>query len=376
MFSWTLPAPCGPPLEHCFSFGRKSRIRPVLRLNLLGLALLWSSSAAAQTLYLDPQFGFERTGSVVYAEKPAGSPATNIDLLLELFEPTGPDLPAQRPGIILVHGGGFVSGSRLAGRLISMCQEMATRGWTCVSIDYRLEGDEPVLDPAFDIVETLVAASGETADATAVAAAAEDAWAAYQWMATHAGDLGVDPERIGIGGSSAGAVTALLVGYLLDDIGVSEKGDLDAVFDMWGSVGENPSMIQAGDPALLIAHGEADTTVPVSGAYALRDQAEAIGLPHEIHVFPGVDHGFDIFSVEVSPGESVFERFVAFFYQHVARLGGAAVPSSSVGSAGALVFILAAMGIALRLVRRPPRKSAAAGSFSACPSGHGDSKHI
>ncbi|MFP6639096.1 MAG: alpha/beta hydrolase [Myxococcota bacterium] len=353
MFSWTLPTYRSALSEQSFTCGSQGRFRSVLRLHLLGLALIWSPSAAAQTLYLDPQFGFERTGSVVYAEKPAGSPAVNMDLLLELFQPTGPNIPPQRPGIILVHGGGFTSGSRLNARLISMCEEMATRGWTCVSIDYRLAGDEPVLDPAFEIIETVVTASGESANATAVAAATEDAWAATQWMINHAGDLGVDPERIGIGGSSAGAVTSLLVGYLLDDIGVSAKGDLDAVFDMWGSVGGNPIMVQGDDPPLLIAHGEDDPTVPVSGAYALRDQAEAVGLPYEIHVFPGVGHGFNIFTMEVSPGEFVFDRFVAFFYQHVAQPVGVAVPSSSVGSIAALVLLLAAMGFALLPIRKP-----------------------
>jgi len=119
-------------------------------------------------------------------------------------------------------------------------------------------------------------------------------------------------------------------------------------------------MVQGDDPPLLIAHGEADATVPVSGAYALRDQAEAVGLPYEIHVFPGVGHGMNIFTTEVSPGESVFDRFVAFFYQHVAQPAGVPVPSSSVGSTVVLVFFLSALGVALQLRRRLALESAVA----------------
>ena len=120
-----------------------------------------------------------------------------------------------------------------------------------------------MLSPEFVAIETLTQGSEMADDPTAVAAASEDAWAAYQWMVDNAASLGVDTSRIGMGGSSAGAVTSLIVGYILDDLGIAAKGDIDAVFDMWGTLGPDPIIVQADDPALIIAHGEDDSTVSV-----------------------------------------------------------------------------------------------------------------
>ena len=257
------------------------------------------------------------------------------------FDPPEPVYPAATPGLILIHGGGFSGGTRFNARLIQICEDMAKRGWTCVSIDYRLSGNDPVIFPPNSKLLKPSRQGTELAnDPTAVAAASEDAWAAYQWMVTQAASLGIDPNRIGVGGSSAGAVTALIAGYIFDDLGIAAKGDIDAVFDMWGSLGATPVIIQGDDPPLMIAHGEDDSTVPVSGAYALRDQAELVGLPHEIHVFPNTGHGFDIYTYEVAPGESTFQRFVSFFYQHVALEEPVAVPSFSIWSLILLIVLI------------------------------------
>ncbi len=338
-------------------WARDSLLTHFFGLLALSLALLFGGSllafsANAQTLYLDEQFGFTRTTGVTYATQLVGSPATNMDLKLELFQPSGAGVPAQNPGLILIHGGGFVGGNRFSGRLIEICEEMAKRGWVCISIDYRLSGDDPVVNSNFQIIETVVNDSGESSEGAAIAAASEDAWAAFNWMIDNAGSLGVDPERIGIGGSSAGAVTALIVGYVLDDLSISAKGSIDAVFDMWGTLGDTPASIQADDPPLMIAHGEDDTTVSVSGAYALRDQSDLVGLPYEIHVFPDTGHGFNIFNYEVAPGESTFERFVSFFYVHVALETGVEVPLLSGWAAAGLVALLTGASIAQIQSRR------------------------
>ena len=51
--------------------------------------------------------------------------------------------------------------------------------------------------------------------------AQHDAQAAVRWLRAHAADLGVDPSRIAIGGGSAGADVALLVGAHSEDPGTS-----------------------------------------------------------------------------------------------------------------------------------------------------------
>jgi carboxymethylenebutenolidase len=44
---------------------------------------------------------------------------------------------------------------------------------------------------------------------------------------------------------------------------------------------------------VLILHGEADPTIPVSEAYNLQRLLEEKGIPHEIKIYPGVGHGFE-----------------------------------------------------------------------------------
>ena len=106
---------------------------------------LWADASSAQELYRDSQFGFTRTSDVLFASKPVGDPAVDLDLYLELFQPADPSAPQPAPAVILVHGGGFVSGDRNNVTLIELCEKLADRGYVCVSIDYRLAGDDPVI---------------------------------------------------------------------------------------------------------------------------------------------------------------------------------------------------------------------------------------
>jgi len=299
---------------------------------MLLLIFLLPTTVSAQTLYVDEQFGFERTTGVVFTTKPAGDPVADMDLRLELYEPTGTGVPTPRPALILIHGGGFVGGTRFNARLVELCERMARRGYTCVSIDYRLEGDAPVVGAPFLPIQASVEAAGGTPQrAAAIAAAGEDSWAAYEWLVSNAGSLGIDMARIGVGGSSAGAFTSLIDAYVLDEIGVAPANAYRAVFEMWGGLGASVALIDATDAPLLITHGSLDTTVPVSEAYALEAQAISVGLPHEAHVVTGAGHGYDIFTVEVVPGDTMFDRFVAFFYTHVAQASAPpTVPSMSI----------------------------------------------
>lgn len=96
-------------------------------------------------------------------------------------------------GLLWIHGGGMVLGSaKVDDRL---CGETALRiGATVVSVEYRLAPRHPF------------------------PAAHEDAYAAWQWLQTHAAELGIDPARIAVGGQSAGGgIAASLVQRLTDD---------------------------------------------------------------------------------------------------------------------------------------------------------------
>lgn len=307
--------------------------------------------AEAQTLYVDEQFDFYLTPDVVFASKPIGSPVADVDLQLELYHPLGLNIPTPLPTVILIHGGGFTAGTRFSARLIQMCEGLARRGYACVSIDYRLEGQAPVVSADFLPLANLIEAGGEDQmRARAIAAAVEDGWAAYEWLANNAEFLGIDIERVGIGGSSAGAFIAMAQAYILSDLAITPSNIYGAVFDMWGGLGGAVTMINPDDPPLLITHGADDSVVPLAEAYAIEVQAQSVGLGHEIHVIDDVGHGFDIFSQTTGSGQTVFEEFVDFFYKNLAHDANVYhIPVFPVLAKGCMLGVLCLLGsVALR----------------------------
>ena len=100
----------------------------------------------------------------------------------------------KRPAIVFFFGGGWVGGN--VGQFQRHCTYLASRGMVGIRVDYRVmpKGDSgpPVMCVA-------------------------DAKSAMRYVRSHAGELGVDPERIAVGGGSAGghlaAFTSMLGGW-------------------------------------------------------------------------------------------------------------------------------------------------------------------
>ena len=82
------------------------------KLSAILFILLTTIPGLAQTLYLDKQFNYQQNSGIVFATKPTALPAATIDLQLELFTPTGNNLPIQKPALVLIHGGGFTNINR------------------------------------------------------------------------------------------------------------------------------------------------------------------------------------------------------------------------------------------------------------------------
>jgi acetyl esterase/lipase len=132
--------------------------------------------------------GVDSTGVVVndyFAPGPSDAP----DVLVRVYAPAGEAPATGRAALLDIHGGGFTTGS------IEMehgfCVSVARRlGIVAATVEYRLAPEHPF------------------------PAGVEDCYAALCWLHNAATELGVDAERIGIGGQSAGgglaAGTALL----------------------------------------------------------------------------------------------------------------------------------------------------------------------
>ena len=155
-----------------------------------------------------------------------------------------------------------------------LCLDLAARGYVCASIDYRLQRDDP---PGAD--ETLL---GRTIEASV-----QDAEKAVRWMIANASRHRVDPGRIAVGGSSAGAGTALLLAY-----GRAGRDlPIRAVLDFWGGLPDGrTSWIERGEPSLLVVHGTDDEITEFSVAEALAARAKEVGVPHELIAVPRGRH--------------------------------------------------------------------------------------
>ncbi len=257
--------------------------------------------------FLHPEFAVVVESDIVYATGAVRSPSVGeIDLLLDVYRPADANLPALRPGFILIHGGGFTGGSKTNATMVALGNAYAERGYVSASIHYRLVGDDP---PTEDL-----AVNPTDPVSVAVAAARVDAARAVEWMRANAATYRIDPNRIAIGGYSAGAITSLGVAY--GDPGV-DAADVQVVLSLSGGLYGTESIIDADDPPLIMIHGTADGTVPFSLAEAIEAQALSVGLIHEFYPLPGVGHGSPSALGTVVGGITLADRIRNFFYIHL-----------------------------------------------------------
>lgn len=141
----------------------------------LTLALASTRPAAAQ---YPPTPG---TGTFRLIEGLEYANARGVSLQLDLRIPDG---PGPHPVIIYLHSGAWIMGDRTGGPAI----RQATRGYAVASIDYRL------------------------APTHVWPSQIEDCKAAVRWLRANAARFNLDPERIGVFGTSSGGHLAAVLG--------------------------------------------------------------------------------------------------------------------------------------------------------------------
>jgi acetyl esterase/lipase len=130
------------------------------------------------------------------------------ETVLDILQPSAPSL-ADRPGVIVIHGGGWVQGNKEL-MLEEYCLPFVRRGMVVANVEYRLASSAPA------------------------PAAVNDVLKAAQWFQDHAARYKVDRNRILATGSSAGGHLALMTAMApaSADLGPSIK--IAAVIDFFG----------------------------------------------------------------------------------------------------------------------------------------------
>ncbi len=232
------------------------------------------------------------------------------------------------PVVVWVHGGAWRAGSRDSG--IGRLVPLVRRGYFGVSIEYRLSGEAQF------------------------PAQIEDCKAAIRFLRAHAEEYKIDPDRIGVWGSSAGGHLVALLGTSGDVEELEGKGGwpdqssrVNAVCDWFGPTDflqmigtegnidrrspnapealliggpirehkekvalANPiTHVSADDPPFLIMHGDQDRTVPINQSELLHEALKAAGVDVTYQVIEGAGHGFG--------GSEILQTVNDFFDKHL-----------------------------------------------------------
>jgi acetyl esterase/lipase len=269
----------------------------------LVIAFAGAAPSAGGELFIEKRFEVDVTSDVVYGSATVGAPEPGSkELLLDIYQPVGDGLPKLRPALLAVHGGGFRDGHKALANFVALCRDLASRGYVCASINYRLQGDDPPTE-------------GDDLQRRAIVAAIEDAGTALIWLHDNAGRYHIDRKRVAVGGGSAGAITSLFLVYLFGD----DEYPVRAVLDMWGGLYDRVDQIEAGDPPMIIIHGTEDKTVPFQLAKDIERRTAEVGVHCELLVMEGAGHGIDL-GTELD-GIILYDRIAKFFLKHL-DLGG------------------------------------------------------
>jgi acetyl esterase len=234
----------------------------------------------------------------------------DVELKLYIYEPAADsakasDKPASaksagRAAVVFFFGGGWSSGSPQQFR--EQCQHLAERGLVAIAADYRVASRHQVKPQA----------------------CVADAKSAIRYVRREAKRLGIDPERIVAAGGSAGGHIAACTATLreFDESGEDAKVssvpnacvlfnpalvlapvdgvelDMGRVTALASRMGIEPQRlspihhVRAGQPPILVLHGQADTTVPYATAEAFVKAMTAAGNRCELVGYEGQPHGF------------------------------------------------------------------------------------
>ena len=273
--------------------------------------------SSSPTVKLNATYDVNITEDIIYAEGLShdywnSSNTTALPLYMDSYVPENNS--QNRPLLMLIHGGAFVGGSKQQDAIVDMANYYASRGFVVFSIDYRLRDHMGTIPQAW-IDATSVGTPSNLDQTFAMYPAHRDAKAALRWIMANAQNYHINKDYITVGGGSAGAITSIGIGVselgdYKDEISSSEDNTLSTtnlsqtyevqtILDFWGSTVSieilesiyGHQRFDSNDPALFIAHGTEDPTVPFSRAEDLKTICETNEIDFVYYPLEGAGHG-------------------------------------------------------------------------------------
>ena len=215
-------------------------------------------------------------------------------LYMDIYQPTG---ASDSTCVIFVFGGGFISGQRNLPEYAAYAKKLNERGYTVFCIDYRL-GLKGADTKGARIISALD---------NAIHMAVEDLYAATAYLLEHSAEYRINPARIVLCGSSAGAITILQADYELcnrRDIAKVLPADFHyaGVLSFSGAIFSHDGLVKyAEKPApTFFFHGVEDQLVTYKsirfgklgffGSNALVKRFEKFDYPYYIRRYEGWAH--------------------------------------------------------------------------------------
>jgi acetyl esterase/lipase len=251
----------------------------------------------------------------------------NVSLQMDIYFPA--KLNGKTPAVLYVHGGGWTSGDKAVGAGSGDVSALRAAGFIVVPINYRLA-------PRFKFPAMI-----------------EDVKCAVRFLRAHALEYGIDTDKIGAYGGSAGGHLVSLLGVTDQSAGWDIGPDtvyssrVQAVVDMFGpadlpalfsgsqqvvaqsvfgtSDPKSPilaraspvSWISRDDPPFLILQGDHDTVVPLSQSQEFYTRLTGAGVDTMLVVVKNGTHGLNG-SPDMQPTrQDLTKMLVDFFVKHL-----------------------------------------------------------
>jgi acetyl esterase/lipase len=256
---------------------------------------------------------------------------------LDVVKATGARPGDRRPGVLQIHGGGWVMGDKRE-QGIPLLHHMAANGWVGINANYRLSPKAAFPDHLVDLKKAIA------------------------WYREHAEEHGADPDFLCVTGGSAGGHLAALVALTANDPEYQDGFEsvdtrmlaavpFYGVYDftnrngrwpkrtitrfiepvvMKKKLSKNPEafakaspmdLVRKDAPPFFVVHGDLDTLAPVEDARDFVERLRAVSDAPVLYAeMKGAEHAFDVFpSFRTARVIEGIERFLHSVHEQYLR---------------------------------------------------------